>query len=137
MNPLTSLDRKTLITRIREALPGTQAIFLFGSEVDGSANIDSDLDIAVLGASPFDRLDIWNLAATLASLLERDVDLIDLTRASSVMKFQIVNKGELLWQRDHAGDVFTSSAQREYWDWEIIRRPIIEQIKESGSVYGR
>ncbi|ASK34839.1 type VII toxin-antitoxin system MntA family adenylyltransferase antitoxin [Alloalcanivorax mobilis] len=126
-----------LISLIRRDVAGLRAVFLFGSEADGSADRNSDLDIAVLSDHALDPVALWELSSRLAEVAHRDVDLVDLGGASTVMKFQIVSKGKLLWQADHAGDLFTTAAQREYWDWEIIRRPIIDRIKESGSIYGR
>lgn len=127
----------SLVELIREELPGVEAVFLFGSVASGDDHHASDLDLAVLSNPAPAPLALWELSTLLADQTGRHVDLVDLRSASTVMKFQIVNKGRLLWQNGHAGDLFTSVAQREYWDWEIIRRPIIKRIQETGSVYGR
>ena len=80
---------------------------------------------------------LWDTASELANRVHRDVDLLDASAANTVMKFQIATKGDILWQKDHAGDFFACAALQEYWDWEITRRPIIERIQETGTVYGR
>ena len=128
---------ETIITYLREALPDIEAVFLFGSESEGTADANSDLDIALLSNHPLDAVTLWDTAAELASRVHRDVDLLDASAASTVMKFQIATKGDILWQKDHAGDLFACAALQEYWDWEITRRPIIERIQETGTVYGR
>lgn len=128
---------ETIITYLREALPDIEAVFLFGSEAEGTADADSDLDIALLSNHPLDAVTLWDTAAELASRVHRDVDLLDASAASTVMKFQIATKGDTLWQEDHAGDLFVSLALREYWDWEITRRPLIEQIRQTGSIHRR
>ena len=92
-----------LISLIRRDVAGLRAVFLFGSEADGSADRNSDLDIAVLSDHALDPVALWELSSRLAEVAHRDVDLVDLGGASTVMKFQIVSKGKLLWQADHAG----------------------------------
>lgn len=137
MANLMGHDLDALVKLLRDTLTDLRAVFLFGSAADHSDGEDSDLDIALLGDRPLDPLLLWDLSSTLAGKAGRSVDLVDLRQASTVMKYQVVSKGRILWQADHAGDLFVSAAQREYWDWEIIRRPIIERIRETGSVYGR
>ncbi len=127
----------TIIAYLQEALPDIEAIFLFGSEANGTADANSDLDIALLSNHPLDAVSLWNASAELANRVDRDVDLLDVSSASTVMKFQIATKGNILWQKNHAGDLFACTAMQEYWDWEITRRPIIERIQETGTVYGR
>ena len=59
---------------------------------------DSDIDLAVLVAGKADPVRLWELGQTLASELDRDVDLIDLRAASTVMQYQIITTGRRLWQ---------------------------------------
>ncbi|GAA5110826.1 type VII toxin-antitoxin system MntA family adenylyltransferase antitoxin [Alloalcanivorax gelatiniphagus] len=130
-------DLDALVDLLRDTVAELRAVFLFGSAADHTDGKDSDLDIALLSNQPLDPLLLWELSSTLADLAGCPVDLVDLRQASTVMKYQVVSKGQVLWQADHAGDLFVSVAQREYWDWEITRRPIMERIRETGSVYGR
>ena len=85
-----------------DSLPDTLAIYLFGSCASGQARDDSDVDLAVLTVTPVSPQLRWDTAQTLAKLLARDVDLVVLREASTVMRLQVVAHGERLYCRDHA-----------------------------------
>ncbi|MDD5754297.1 MAG: nucleotidyltransferase domain-containing protein, partial [Methylococcales bacterium] len=53
---------KNLCDAIQTAFPNTLAIYAFGSRVNGSANADSDLDLAVLVAGYAEPLRLWEVA---------------------------------------------------------------------------
>jgi len=55
---------------------------------------DSDIDLAVLAFSPLDPVACWDLAQLLAAISGRDVDLVYLSRAATVLRMQIVATGE-------------------------------------------
>lgn len=58
-------------------------IILFGSTVKGNVRQSSDIDIAYLSDDKVsDQYEIFVIAQELASKLQRDVDLIDLSQAS-------------------------------------------------------
>ncbi len=85
-----------LLGRIRETLGEVQGIWLFGSFARGQATASSDLDLAVLGARPFDPVALFDLGLTLGVLARRDVDLVDLRRAPVVLKKEILVSGRLV-----------------------------------------
>lgn len=125
------------VDMLRNALPELQAVYLFGSQASGQATVDSDVDLAVLlpTEEPADRL--WALSSQLAERLQREVDLIDLRSASTVMRYQIVQQGQRLWGRDSDVDEFELATLSEYWDLQITRRAIVADIKQRGSIHGR
>ena len=59
------------------------AVYLFGSAGEGRLRPDSDVDLAVLVSNPMAPAQRWALTAQLADLVRRDVDLVDLRRAST------------------------------------------------------
>ncbi|TDX32100.1 nucleotidyltransferase-like protein [Modicisalibacter xianhensis] len=130
-------ELKRCLDYLQDALPDLQAVYLFGSQAKGSANAMSDVDLAVLVPYPLAGTLRWELTGQLADLLNRDVDLVDLRIASTVMQHQIVSEGQRLWSRDHEADEFELAAMSEYWDLAIQRRELIADIKQRGHVHGR
>ena len=76
-------------------------IILFGSTVKGNARQSSDIDVAFLSDNKVsDQYERFLIAQELASILHQDVDLIDLSQASTVFQAQIVifAKSNLLYR---------------------------------------
>lgn len=91
-----------LIAKLHSALPNLLAIHAFGSQVQGTAGADSDLDLAVLVAGMVDPLLLWRLSGELAELVGCGVDLLDLRAASTVMQYQVITTGQRLWAQQPA-----------------------------------
>ena len=128
---------ETLVRLLRAALPDVRAVYLYGSQATGAARGGSDVDAAVLPARPL-ALDVrWGLAARLAEALRTDVDLLDLRAASAVMRHQVIVTGRLLYERDaFERQRFELAAFNAYFDLNIERRAILEDIRRRGTVYG-
>lgn len=75
-------------------------IILFGSVVHGNLRSDSDIDIAYMSNHKLDDYEGFMLAQELAGLLNREVDLIDLEKASTVFQAQILNSGRVIYCSD-------------------------------------
>jgi uncharacterized protein len=71
---------RTVVERIRAAVPEVEAIYLFGSRARGQQSKDSDVDIALLAASPLEPAFRFDLQESLAAELHVSVDLVDLTK---------------------------------------------------------
>ncbi|MDZ7852765.1 MAG: nucleotidyltransferase domain-containing protein [Halomonas sp.] len=134
---LATSEREHCVTLLTDALPGLQAVYLFGSQVTGDASPQSDVDLAVLLPSPLSAEQRWDLMATLANRLDRDVDLVDLRRATTVMQYQVISEGLRLWSQGSGADEFELAVLSEYWDLQIQRRGLIDDIKQRGTVHGR
>lgn len=134
---LPTSERDHCITLLTEALPDVQAIYLFGSQATGGAGRHSDVDLAVLLPSPLAAERRWELMATVANRLDRDVDLVDLRRATTVMQYQVISEGMRLWHQGGDADEFELAILSEYWDLQIQRRELIADIKQRGTVHGR
>ncbi len=106
---------------------GVTAVYLFGSLAAGQATPESDVDIGVLyqrGQEP-DFMVEMNDKIELASLLKRDVDLVNLNRASPVLRMQVLKKGKLVLNRDpKLVNLFFVNTLNEYFDLKQSRKPI-------------
>lgn len=96
---LTTAD---IVGQLTAALPEVAAIYLFGSADTPDARADSDVDIAFLSRQPVDASRRWEFAQRLAARLGREVDLVDLGEASTVMRAQVVAHGRRLYCNDDA-----------------------------------
>ena len=127
-----------LIDALRGALPDVVAIYVFGSAATGQEHPDSDLDMALLPAGPVDAGALWELGQVLAGSAGRDVDLVDLRSASTVMRAQVIASGERVFCRDvtvceqYEDFVFSSYARLNE-----DRGGILRDIQQRGTVYGR
>lgn len=61
---------------IRSSLHNVLTIYVFGSQINGCVNKDSDLDIAALVEGTADPLDLWNLSSQIADIAESPADLL-------------------------------------------------------------
>lgn len=82
------------------ALPGLVAGYRFGSAGTAYQRPESDVDIAFLAASPIADVERWELAQALAAPLRQDVDLVDLKKASTVLRMQVVAHDERIYCAD-------------------------------------
>jgi predicted nucleotidyltransferase len=108
------MDTVRLVDALRSRLPHLEGVWLFGSEAAGRAGPDSDLDLAILGTAPLDAVALWGLAQDLARQVDRDVDLVDIARVTSVLQHRIVTRGRLLWTRGDAARLYETFVLNEY-----------------------
>ena len=122
---------------VRRTIPDFIALYRFGSQAKGHARLDSDMDLALLARHPIPPLRRFELAQELAAHLHRDVDLVDLYAASTVMRMQVISTGECLAAPDGAArrefEMYTYS---DYARLNEERRDILKRISASGLVYG-
>ena len=133
---LLAKDGPVVIT-ILSALPNSQAIYAFGSRVQGNANTGSDLDLAVLVAGYAEPLMLWEMSATLADLAGCEVDLLDMRAASTVMQYQVLTNGVLLWAKQPQAGLFESYVLSEKTALDTARAGLLADIKQQGKIYAR
>lgn len=132
-NPATKIQ--LIKTALLEALPEVKLLYLFGSQAKGTANGSSDWDIAVLPYSPLDNTQRWDLAQNLAGKLGQDVDLVDLSGASTVLQMQVINDGQLLMGDRQEADVFETQVFSMYAHLQESRQDIVDEFV--GSLQGK
>jgi predicted nucleotidyltransferase len=107
------------IRRAAHAMPGLELLMLFGSRARGDSHARSDWDFGYLAAPTTD------VPALLSALVEAtrsdQVDLVDLGRASGVLRFRAARDGQVLHeQRPGAGDEFRLEAAHFWCDMASI-----------------
>lgn len=123
---------------LRARVHGLVAIYRFGSSVHGETHGQSDVDIAVLARAPLAPAARFDLQERLATLLRRNVDLVDLTQASPVLAVQVIGHGLLLDDIDpDTRGRFEDRMLGAYARLNEERRGILERVRQEGTVYGR
>jgi predicted nucleotidyltransferase len=90
---------KDLVPHLRE-FPNVLAVFLFGSQADGYATPESDIDLGVLFAREPDLEEELDLEVTLCDLLGTErVDVVNLNRADLLLRHRAIS-GRLIYERD-------------------------------------
>lgn len=120
-----------IVAYLKQSIPDIQLIYLFGSRANGSYKSASDWDIGLLRPTKLDNVQRWELAQELASLLNNDVDLVDLLSASTVLNMQVVSKGRLLYGDINIRDVFETKVYSMYGRLQESRQDIIEQFMDT------
>jgi len=121
---------------LRQRVGRLMGIYCFGSRSQGTATPNSDLDLAILTETYVDPVTLWDISGEIASKLDMDVDLLDLRAASTVMQFQVITTGGRLWARDIDTDYFELYVLSQKLDLELLRKPLLDQIREEGRIYG-
>ncbi|CAI3645645.1 type VII toxin-antitoxin system MntA family adenylyltransferase antitoxin [Clostridium neonatale] len=116
------------------------AIYLFGSASRNELRKDSDIDLGFLTDynAQIDEYDKFIKAQELADIFKRDVDLVHVNSASSVFKVQITYNGKLIYcSNNNKRMAFEMRTLKEYAILNEERKEIVDNIRESGTVYGR
>lgn len=130
--------KNLLVETILAAYPDCLAIYKFGSWGTAAERPESDIDLALLPMNRIDTVCRWELAQRLASLAARDVDLVDLLSASTVLRLQVVSGGERLYARDTATvERFEDLVFSSYVRLNEERHAILAEIDARGSIYGQ
>lgn len=131
------MDVRMIVQLLNHHIPHVIAIYQFGSQVHGTARPASDLDVAVLARDPIPAEQRFHIAQDLTVQLHRDLDLLDLRTASTVMRMQVLATGQCLETRDdQAKAEFEMYAYADYARLNEERRELVKGIKERGLVYG-
>lgn len=131
----SDLAKKIVPYLLKELEP--YVILLFGSFVNGTLRNDSDIDIAFLSEKEISEYHLFTTGQILAGKIGREVDLIDLRKASTVFKAQILGKGMVVYLGDERKfNEFRIRALKEYFILNDERAPIFEAIKRRGRIYG-
>lgn len=132
-----------LVRKLVEYMAGQEDVlagYLFGSHATGQARPDSDVDVAVLlsEADDVERFDRGlRLGSEVSDVCGCEADLVVLQDAPSVLQFQILKNGRLVYERDRRARVeFEVQAGKIYADLEphreYFRQALFKEIREVG-----
>ena len=129
-----------LVKLILNAWPDTQAIYLFGSWGTKYERPESDLDVAILlppkQAKEAGSLLFSGLHQTLQQAFNRDVDLINLRLAPTVLQKEIIMSGRRLFQAPGtAADEFEMLVLSRYQKLNEEWADILMEGLQSGKFY--
>ena len=130
------MKRDAILHILHSRVTDLLGVYAFGSRVHGSAQPDSDLDLAVLVAGYAQPLDLWALSGDLADVAGCAVDLLDLRAASTVMQYQIITTGQRWWSRDGQAALFEAAILSEKTALDSARAGLLGDIRKRGNIYG-
>ena len=112
-------------------------IYLFGSFAKGEGREDSDIDLAFFTEKAINPYELYLASNNLSSVVQRDVQIIDLKDISTVFAAQIVGTREVLYCED---EIFMANyeirAFKDYAKLNEERKVVLDAIKKDGRVYG-
>jgi predicted nucleotidyltransferase len=134
--PLDSLDAQ-IVAVLREAFPGVEAVYRYGSFGGMYERPDSDIDLSVQGPAKLDFATRMRLIALLEARTGRRIDLNDMRALPVTLRVQIVTQGRRLFAAHPASaEADDSRVLSEYAELNEFRRPILDDIRARGSIYG-
>jgi len=133
---LKSREKQRIVDTLKLEIPELQALYLFGSQNDGTASVKSDVDIAYLATKSLSSVERWHVAQKLASLLSSDVDLIELSQTNTIFRYQILSTAERIYGEGYEVESFETLAYSFYLRFQEERKPIVDAIMENKSVFG-
>jgi predicted nucleotidyltransferase len=125
---LTSPDLDLIVAVLRSG-PPLRLAMLFGSTAKGTQRIDSDIDIGIVPDDPeLSLTEELTLQTELSRVSGRQVDLVRLDRASTLLRWQVVRYGRALVEaKPFAAARFTAETVAEYLDFA----PAFERAAEN------
>jgi predicted nucleotidyltransferase len=115
--------------KIRElcrSLPSVKLLYFFGSRRKGRAGAGRDYDFAVLFSrrkGGYAKLQLKMLGALISTVKHDAVDLVVLNKCwNSILKYNIISQGELLFQRPGAMLDFEIPTMNEYFDFRLMEK---------------
>lgn len=132
------IDDEALARAVTDALPEAVVVYLFGSHAEGTPVSSSDVDLAVLTRTAIAPARVAASRGAISERLRRDVDLIDLAAASTVLRARVVSTSRVLYDADPSlREFFESTTYSAYARLNEERREILAQIRAEGRVHGR
>lgn len=126
-------ENETLLEVCKEALlsqyPNLMGIYAFGSIITEYFQDNSDIDLAILPRpqEKIDRVKLWYFAQKLAIKTNRDIDLIDLSEATTSFRYEITTTGRLIYSSNEDDSMLIESRYLvEYLQFNEDRKCILE-----------
>ena len=113
----------SLATEAMRDLAWVRLAVAFGSVSRGTAHAGSDLDVGVILADDAPRGGLTTLELALGRAIGTTVDLVDLSAAPPLLRFEVARDGCVLWERDdEVWPSFRARAMLDWFDWAPTAR---------------
>lgn len=110
-------------------------IILFGSNLTGNTTFESDIDLAFLSRYKHTAYDVFMVSQELADMLGREVDLVDLSKSSTVFQARVMSTGKVIYCSDETKRMlFHMLALKKYARLNEERRVIMNKMVKGGSI---
>lgn len=96
--------------------PNVLFAFIFGSYAKGKLKKERDLDVAVFFKNPPEAVDLLHYTNKLSNLVRKEVHLVVLNNASSLLRHQVVKNGICLIKKDEV--LYTRFREKIMTDYE-------------------
>ena len=128
-----------VVNTLLKRFPSLQAVYAFGSWGTGDEQQQSDADIAILLSPPDSkqatREQLFDARCDLASALGREVDLVDLRAASTVLQKEVVSASRRLYCANHyEADTFEMLTLSFYQKLNEERAGILAEVARTGRI---
>jgi predicted nucleotidyltransferase len=126
---------ETLLCDVLKAFPDVRLAVLFGSAARGDPSGEGDIDLGVVlnhgaPARTFTDLEIA-LGRSVGRASRRPIDLVDLSRAPPLLRFEVARDGVVLVELERfAWADFKARAMIDWWDWAPTARAIQKRVRE-------
>ncbi|MGL5356988.1 MAG: type VII toxin-antitoxin system MntA family adenylyltransferase antitoxin [Cetobacterium sp.] len=109
-----------------------ETIYVFGSYASGKTHNKSDIDIAFLSKNKIGKYDVFMKAQEISSLVNKEIDLVDLKDSSTVFQNEVVKNGVVILD----GDIierqkFEVLVLKKYIELNELRKDIIQNYSNS------
>lgn len=112
--------------------PEIELVYRYGSSLkDMKRSKDVDFGILLTGSvSGERRLAIYNaLGEKLGKIFKKEIDPVLLNKASPILTYQVLQKGELIYGDRGRAKQFTIQSMTRYFDYMPLHRFFVEQMK--------
>lgn len=126
---LTNEKIEKIIAFLKAKMP-LRLLILFGSYASGHATTESDIDLAFIADNEIEDFVLWwDISRELSILIGHDVDLVDMKKASTVFRFEIVSNGQILFQ-DGDFDAYLDLVYTLYLQLNDDRQEVLAHYEE-------
>ena len=130
------LPMDDIVALLRLHFPEAQGIYLYGSMAGNAATPASDIDLAVLSGREILPIKRFEVAQEIAAKSKREVDLVDLRHAPTVLQFQVVSTGRRLDAADASVcESFEDFVYKTYAKLNEERAGILKDIQTRGQIF--
>ncbi len=134
---MKNINFKSIVEVICKQLVDVKAIYLFGSYASGEFSDKSDIDLALFCGNPQKSEVIFNLSLILMSMINKDIDLIDLKSVNTAFAAHIIDTGKCIYSSSENEVLFYEmNVFSQYANLQEERKDILTDILNRGNFYG-